>query len=215
MDRTWPNYRGHPIGVKRTCIDGNFETDTVLEFCRKFSSSKIVAVRGNPGDAAPRIAKIKRERNERKGTLLRWQARFFNVGVNAFKSALYRDLAKDDCSAPGFVAFPQGLSDDFFQQLVSETRVAKKVMGRIIWGWDKPERQPNEALDMTVYATAAAIMTGVYQYAEATWRELEARYDAPTDQPAPPVMRVSMGQKLSDRYQGQGPVRKQYPVRRL
>ena len=88
-------------------------------------------------------------------------------------------------------------------------------MGRIIWGWDKPERQPNEALDMTVYATAAAIMTGVYQYAEATWRELEARYDAPTDQPAPPVMRVSMGQKLSDRYQGQGPVRKQYPVRRL
>ena len=214
MDRTWPNYRGHPIGVKRTCIDGNFETDTVLEFCRKFSSSKIVAVRGNPGDAAPRIAKIKRERNERKGTLLRWQARFFNVGVNAFKSALYRDLAKDDCSAPGFVAFPQGLSDDFFQQLVSETRVAKKVMGRIIWGWDKPERQPNEALDMTVYASAAAIMVGVYQYAESTWRELENRYNAITDQPVPSAPRVSMGQRLFEAA-GQRAARKQYPVRRL
>jgi len=214
MERTWPNFRGHRMGVKRTCIDGNFETDTVLEFCRKFSASRIVAVRGNPGDAAPRIAKIKRERNERKGTLLRYQARFFNLGVNQLKSALYRDLAKDDPLAPGYVAFPQGLDDSFFQQLVSETRVAKKVMGRIIWGWDKPERQPNEALDMTVYASAAAIMVGVYQYAESTWRELENRYNAITDQPVPSAPRVSMGQRLFEAA-GQRAARKQYPVRRL
>jgi len=98
---------------KRTCIDGNFETDTVLEFCRKFSASRIVAVRGNPGDAAPRIAKIKRERNERKGTLLRYQARFFNLGVNQLKSALTAISAKDDPLAPAMLPFRKVLTIAF------------------------------------------------------------------------------------------------------
>jgi hypothetical protein len=66
---------------------------------------------------------------------------------------------------------------------------------------------------MTVYATAAAIMVGVYQYAEATWRELEIRYNAFTEQPALPAARVSMGQALYDRsHQGPG---KRYTQRRL
>jgi phage terminase large subunit GpA-like protein len=55
------------------------------------------------------------------------------------------------------VSFPQGLEDRFFQELVSETRVATKRLGQIIWRWEKPDRQANEVLDGFIYASAAAI----------------------------------------------------------
>ena len=55
----------------------------------------MIAVRGLPGDAAPRIAQVHRERDEKRGTFLKYSNRFFNVGVNTFKFALYKDLAKD------------------------------------------------------------------------------------------------------------------------
>jgi phage terminase large subunit GpA-like protein len=81
--------------------------------------------------------------------------KFFNIGVSAFKIALYRDLVKDDPAAPGYVLFPSGLEDRFFQELVSETRFAVKRMGQIIWKWEKPDRQANEMLDSMIYASAA------------------------------------------------------------
>jgi len=38
---------------------------------------------------------------------------------------------KDDPEAPGYVAFPTGLEDRYFQELVAEQRVAVKRMGQI------------------------------------------------------------------------------------
>ena len=59
-----------------------------------------------PGDTVPRIAKVRRERDEKRGTILKFSNRFFNVGVNNFKFALYKDLAKDDARGAGLHQFP-------------------------------------------------------------------------------------------------------------
>jgi len=209
MNRTWLNYVSISVPVSLTAIDANYSTDDVLAYAHRYPSSKLIAIRGNPGDAAPRIARIRRERNEKKGTPLKYSNRFFNLGVNQFKFSLYRDLQKDDPVAPGYFSFPTGLEDRFFQELVSETRVAKKIAGQTIWRWEKPDRQANEMLDCVIYSTAAGLKYGINGMSELGWKYLEAKYDTPGEQPVAPVARVSMAQKLIDRSH-----QKQYPIRR-
>ena len=50
---------------------------------------------------------------------------------------LYRDLAKDDPLADGYVSFPRGLDDDYFRQLTSERRTPEKRHGFTVYRWTK------------------------------------------------------------------------------
>ncbi len=181
LARKWPNSRGRQIGIALAAIDANFSTDDVLAYARHYPSTKLIAIRGAQGDAAPRIARIQRERNEKKGTLLTYSRRFFNIGVNQFKMSLYRDLAKDDPSAPGYVNFPNDLPDSYFQELTSEHRVAVKRMGQIFYKWEKPDRQANEGLDTFIYASAAAIKHGVNWLSDVGWAKLRHELEGADD----------------------------------
>ena len=172
LARTWPNIFTRQIGISLAAIDAGYSADDVLSYCRRYGPHKVIAVRGVPGDAAPRIAQVQRERDEKRGTVLKYSRRFFNVGGNTLKWSLYKDLAKDDPAAPGYVSFPTGLPDRFFQELVSEQRVAVKRMGQIVWKWEKPDRQANEMLDATIYASAAAIKYGVNHISDQGWNRL-------------------------------------------
>jgi phage terminase large subunit GpA-like protein len=179
LDRVWINHVGRPMSISLAANDANYATDDVLAYARRHPTSKLIAVRGVHGDAAPRISRIQRERDEKKGTLVKYSRRFFNVGVNVFKLALYKDLAKDDPTLPGYISFPRDLPDRFYQELVSETRTAHKRMGQVVWKWEKPDRQANEMLDCVVYASAAAIKRGVNWISDTGWRNLEAELEAP------------------------------------
>jgi terminase, large subunit len=183
LGRRWKNYRGLPMSLTLAAIDAGFETDTVLEFCRRYGSNRIIATRGVAGDFTPRLAKVARERDSKRGTLLKYRNNFFNVGVNTLKTGLYLDLAKDDPNAPGYIAFPNDCEDRYFQELVSETRVAVKKMGQITWRWEKPDRQSNEMLDTYVYAMAAQVKYGCAWISAERWAELEAQC---TGKPPPP-----------------------------
>jgi phage terminase large subunit GpA-like protein len=88
--------------------------------------------------------------------------------------SLYRDLAKDDPLAVGFVAFPSGLEDEYFQELTAERRMPVKRNGFTVYRWIKDDRQDNEALDTMVQATGAAIKYGVYGLSDLGWNRLEA-----------------------------------------
>ena len=109
LARKWPNFCGREIGISLAAIDAGYSTDDVLDYCRRHSPSRVIAVRGVPGDAVPRLAKVQRERDEKRGTLLRYSRRFFNIGVYQFKLSLYRDLAKDNPEEKGYISFPRGL----------------------------------------------------------------------------------------------------------
>ena len=102
--------------ISLAAIDANYSTDDVLAYARRYPPHKLIAIRGAQGDFAPRIAKVQRERDEKKGVLRKYSNRFFNIGVNQFKMSLYRDLAKDNSEEPGF-RLPERLEIGYFKRL--------------------------------------------------------------------------------------------------
>ena len=147
LDRKWTNCRGRAIGTSLAAIDAGYSADDVLAYCRRHPPSRLIAVRGVPGDATPRLARVQRERSEKTGTVLRYSNRFFNIGVYQFKSSLYRDLEKTDPEEKGYISFPDNLPLCYFEELVSERRVPYKRVGVLGYRWEKPDRQANEAHD--------------------------------------------------------------------
>jgi terminase, large subunit len=194
LGRRWKNYCGLMMPLTVAAIDAGFETDTVLEFCRRYGANKIIATRGVAGDFTPRLAKVRRERDSKRGTLLKYRNNFFNVGVNTLKTGLYLDLSKDDSAAPGYISFPNDCEDRYFQELVSETRVAIKKMGQITWQWTKPDRQANECLDTFIYSMAAQVKYGCSWISSDRWAELEAQCAGTP----PPPRRQSLAELLAE-----------------
>ena len=86
-------------------------------------------------------------------------------------------MAKDDPEGKGYVAFPNDLPLRYFEELVSERRVAVKRMGTIVYRWDKPDRQANECHDTAIYAIAAGIKYGVNWISDAGWAERRATFE--------------------------------------
>jgi phage terminase large subunit GpA-like protein len=186
MARMWPRAMpgmvGKEMGIDIAAIDGNAYTEDVFAWARNHSSNKLIVTRGRGDDGAPRLARVKRERNEKSGELLKYRSRFYNMGTSSFKLALYRDLSKEDPAERGYIAFPRGLEDEYFRQLVSERRAATKNRdGFTSYRWVKDdERQANEALDTMVIATAAAIKRGAYGFSDVTWDSLEKNREWPS-----------------------------------
>jgi len=111
--------------------------------------------------------------------------------------ALYRDLEKTDPASPGFVSFPSGLEDEYFQELVSERRTAVKRHGFTVYRWTKDDRQDNEALDTAIIATGAALKHGVYGLADTGWKRLEDERAGPSPPPEPGRRRHSITELLA------------------
>jgi phage terminase large subunit GpA-like protein len=190
LARRWKNSVGREFGVDFAAIDGNAWTEDVWSFARRYPSNKLIMVRGRGDDAAPRLALVKRERNESTGKVLARSRRFYNLGVSGLKMSLYRDLQKDDPTARGFVSFPSGLGDDYFQELTAERRTALKHHGFTVYRWVKDDRQDNEALDTAIIATGAALRFGVYSLSDRGWDAFRAQREvrpAPVPAPAAPV----------------------------
>ena len=179
LTRKWPNFCGRQIGISLGAIDAGYSTDDVLDYCRRHSPSRLIAVRGVPGDAVPRLAKVQRERDAKRGTLLRYSRRFFNIGIYQFKLSLYRDLAKDNPEEMGYISFPRGLPNSYFEELVCERRVPYKRMGVTAYRWEKPDRQANEMHDTFLYASAAAIKYGVNWISDQGWARLRSELETP------------------------------------
>ncbi|WP_025036128.1 phage terminase large subunit family protein [Bradyrhizobium sp. DOA9] len=180
LQQTWPNGFGRRIGIDRAAIDGNAWTEDVWSWAKRHPRSKLIMVRGRGEDSAPRIARVKKERNERTGKILKWAGRFFNFGASVLKMALYRDLAKEDPLQKGFVSFPRGLDDEYFRQLTAEYRKAKKNrQGFEVYKWEKDPGQANEALDTMNQAETAANNFGIRGLPDAIWLKLEQEREIP------------------------------------
>jgi phage terminase large subunit GpA-like protein len=168
------NGYGRKVGIDLTAIDGNAWTEDVWSFAKRHLSSKVIMVRGVSSEAAPLIARVKKERN-RAGKLLAYSRRFYNFATSVLKMGLYRNLVKDDPLARGFIAMPRGLEDEFFRQLTAESRRAKRLKtGFIAYEWVKDPGQANEGLDTHLQAEAAAIKFGVRSMPDSMWDRYEA-----------------------------------------
>lgn len=179
LKQTWLNVANRPIGIDAAAIDGNAWTEDVWGWARRHPRSKLIMVRGRGEDSAPRLARVKKERNERTGKLLKYASRFYNFGASVMKMALYRDLGKEDVLASGFVSFPQGLDDEYFRQLTAERRQPEKRHGFTVYRWVKDPSQANEALDTMLQAETAATKFGIRGLPDAIWLKLEQEREIP------------------------------------
>jgi phage terminase large subunit GpA-like protein len=190
IGRKWLTESGSAMGLDLTAIDANAYTADVMDWVKTQPSSKLIAVRGANSELAPPIALVKYEKNKR-GQNKRFQRRFYNVGVSGMKAALYRNLTKDDPLARGYIALPNGMEAEYFEQLTAETRVRLNKAdkrGRIAqerWAWMLKRDARNEALDNMNYAEAAAVRLGWRdkQRDDAWWDErIAERFASPAGQ---------------------------------
>ncbi|TAK50247.1 MAG: terminase [Xanthobacteraceae bacterium] len=174
LAQTFPADNGQRVGIERAAIDGNAYTEDVWDWAKRFPHARLIMVRGVGQDGAASLQRVQREINPRTGKKLKYARRFYNFGTSARKMGLYRDLAKDDPLAYRYIGLPQGLPDEYFQQLTAERRVAHRRHGFVVYRWEKDEGQANEALDTFLQADAAAENWGIRTLPDSTWDRLEA-----------------------------------------
>jgi phage terminase large subunit GpA-like protein len=185
--RKWPMAAGGEREVRLVGIDANAWTDAVYDWARNFPPSRVVMLRGVGGDDKPAIARVRKERN-REGKLIKYQNRFFNVGVNDLKGTLYKLLRVANPNERGYIDFPAGLEDDYYEQLTAEKRVAvADRRGFENYIWTKAPNARNEQLDVMNYGAALAGMLGWRTNTPATWDIIEKQVIGAPPPPAPAV----------------------------
>lgn len=149
------NAHGRGVSIDMLAIDGNAWTEDVWGWVKTHPVSRVMMVRGVKSEAAPLLARVKRERG-RSGKLLPYSRRFFNFATSVLKWSTYRDLMKAEPLERGFIDLPRGLEDSYFQQLTSETRKeVRNKTGNLEYRWIEDPNTRNEALDTFNQAEAA------------------------------------------------------------
>jgi len=192
VEHAWPTASGPNSStgrpVDKVGIDANAWTDDVFDWAKRWPKYRVVMLRGVAGDNAPTLAMVRKERR-RDGQLVKYQGRFFNVGVSGLKGGLYKMLRIATPGQRGYVDFPAGLEDDFFEQLTAEKRTPRiDRKGFTVYEWTKPRSARNEQLDVAVYSEALAGQLGWRTRTAAQWDQLAAEREAmgadPDSQPA-------------------------------
>ena len=103
-------------------------------------------------------------------------AHVWKVGVSWLKGELYTQLRakvpldKEDPVPAGWCHWPDSYPQEYFKQLTAEHLVTQKDLRgfpKRIW---KKTRERNEALDVRVYARAAAVVVGIDRWEQkGTW----------------------------------------------
>lgn len=179
LQQTWRNSSDNLLTADMAAIDGNNWTEDVWSFAKSVPRSKLIMVRGSNRDEAPRFIRVRKEVNEKTGKPLRYASRFYNFNASIMKMGFYRDLAKEDPLADGYVSFPQGLDDEYFRQLTAERRTPEKRHGFTVYRWTKDPTQANEALDTMNQAEAASIRFGVRGMPDQVWANYEIQRETP------------------------------------
>ena len=178
------NAFGRDVHIDKLAIDGNAWTEDVWAWAKKHPSSRVIMVRGVPSEAAPLLMRVAKERN-RSGKALPYSRRFYNFATSVMKWSTYRDLIKTDPLERGFIDLPNGLSDEYFQQLTSETRKeVRNKSGVVSYRWVPDPNIRNEALDTFNQAEAAWVKIAgpTRELLDQVWARFMAERDTPPEE---------------------------------
>lgn len=172
LQQPFTNAYGLPLKIEATAIDsGGHHTHTVYNFCRWRAHRRVIAIRGVP---TPNKAVLGRPSNvdvKAGGSTHKAGVQLWPVGSDTGKSAIYARLKADGSTeiTRRKLHFPQGLAEDYYEQLTAETFDPSKNR------WLLKKGRRNEALDTMVYATAAAQHPdlNVHKARDADWMQLE------------------------------------------
>jgi len=139
---------GRELVIEACAVDsGGHFTEQVYRYCAARKRFRVWAVKGVGGPG--RLAWPKKASKSKIGHV--WP-----VGVDTAKDVIYARLKKVTVPGPGYMHFDATTTEEWFEQLASETVVYRVTQGRRVRVW-RPRQTGirQEALDCTVYAWCA------------------------------------------------------------
>ena len=176
-----------PMPILSTCIDsGGHFTHEVYAFAREHKALGVLAIKGQSQRNKPVIARPTKVDLNIRQQVLKSGAEVWPVGSDTAKSTIYARLKLNEAGA-GFIHFPHGLPEDYFEQLTAEKLVTRYVKGFPVREWQKRSGARNEALDTFVYGFAALNALYMRFNRRTIWEQLEARWTPLRKGPEAPV----------------------------
>jgi phage terminase large subunit GpA-like protein len=167
---------GAPMRITASAIDTGFRTQTVYAFVRRHWNRNVIAVKGQSRPGKAILGRPSDQDITHHGQIIKSGVKLWPLGVDTAKSRIYSRLALVDevtkqAAGPGAMHFPLGLPDEYWDQLTAERLVTRYHHGYAKQVWEKDAGARNEALDIEVYAYAAALHAGVQRV---NWDRVEA-----------------------------------------
>lgn len=157
-DKAYPHAGGSTMKITAMGVDSGYLSQEVYDYCRTWAHKHVIATRGDSHGGKPIIGKPSYVDVNHHGKKIKGGAQLWIVGVDAAKERFYKRLELEE-PGPGYQHFPRGLSDEYFEQLVSEKLVPRRVRGVERNEWVKT-RERNEALDLKIGCYAVFIYAG-------------------------------------------------------
>jgi phage terminase large subunit GpA-like protein len=170
LQKRFPHESGAELRITATAVDAGYRTQIVYDWCRTRSHRHIFPVRGMPYAGRTILGRPNDQDIDHNGKKIPNGVKSFPIGTDTAKTEIYARL-KITKPGPGCMHFPRGLPDEYFKQLTAERLVTKYHRGYLKRVWEKDQTERNEALDLEVYAYAAAIYAGITRI---NWDRLEA-----------------------------------------
>lgn len=177
VGREWETASGRSLRPARFAIDtgDGYSTTQVYAWARKYPRV-VMAVKGTARfDSSSPVSGPTWVDVNVSGKKRRRGVQLWTIAVAVFKSETYSWLHLDqpvdgDDYPAGYIHLPQGTSDSWIRQLVAEQLVkVKSRTGFTKLQWENPGGARNEAIDMRVYARAAAYALGVDRWKPVQW----------------------------------------------
>lgn len=145
---------GRSLVIEACAVDsGGHFTEHVYAYCQRRKRNRVWAIKGKEG--------VGRLVWPKTSTRTKTRAQVWIIGVDTAKDLIYQRLNRVKEPGPGYMHFDADTSQEWLDQLTSETVTHKLVAGRKVRQFKpKASGSKQEGLDTTVYAYAAMIGRG-------------------------------------------------------
>lgn len=185
LAEVYPHELGGDIACSLLFVDSGNQSNDVYQWVRTQSPSRVMAIKGMEHGALP-VAQPSAVDVNIRGKVIKHGLKIQGIVVPFFKSELYADLKRESPTEEELAAgarYPTGYchfaktrnyGDEHFKQLCAEQLVTTRDRrtGRTKREWQQI-RARNEALDIRVYARAAAWELGIDRKSEQWWKDRE------------------------------------------
>ena len=163
----WEREDGYVLRSVANGLDRSFQSRTIDNLYRRVQVPTFHPVRGI---IDPKGLTVMPSRKQTRANREETPAVFYDVPTDQIKTVVYRDLTKKPMEGTySYFEFPDGYSDEYYEQMVSEHLVLNPKTN--LQMWDKI-RDRNEVLDCTVYNYAMAYIAGLDTLIDEDWDSL-------------------------------------------
>lgn len=163
----WEREDGYVLRSVANGLDRSYQSRTIDNLYRRIQVPTFHPVRGVSDPKGLTVMPTRKQtRTNREET----PVIYYDVPVDQIKAVVYRDLVKKPGdNVYGYEEFPDGYSDEFYDQLVSEHLVLNPKTN--LQQWEKI-RDRNEVFDTHVYNYAMAYIAGLDTLIDEDWDSL-------------------------------------------